>query len=406
MVSVKEPQLSTKNVDWKGLEKEVFMQVFKRAPLTLVRGKGMKVWDDEGKEYLDFVAGIAVTSLGHCHTVQVKALTKQANTLIQTSNLYYSIPQLQLAELLVKTSCLDRAFICNSGAEAVEGAIKLARRYGKVNLDGAYEIITTHDSFHGRTLATTAATGQNAFQEPYTPLPTGFVNVAYNNIESIKSATSKLTCAIMLEPIQGEGGVNVPDEDYLKKVREWCDEKGILLILDEVQTGIGRTGTLYAYQQFGIEPDIMTIAKGLGGGVPIGAFLAKEHACAFKVGEHGSTFGGNPLVCATAFAVLSYIIENNIPSHVEEMGKYLEEGLKKLASKHSIITEIRGKGLLLAVKFSDTIAEPVMLACLEKGLLVNKIKPDALRFMPPLIVGKKDIQKALGILEKVIEERQ
>ncbi|MCX6002768.1 MAG: aminotransferase class III-fold pyridoxal phosphate-dependent enzyme, partial [Chloroflexi bacterium] len=234
------------------------MPVFKRNTLTLVRGKGMKVWDDTGKEYLDFVGGLAVTSLGHCHPVLVNAVTKQAATLIQTSNLYYTVPQLQLAELLVKTSCLDRVFIGNSGAEAVEGAMKLARRYGKIKLDGAYEIITTHESFHGRTLATTAATGQNKFQEPYTPLPTGFVNVTFNDVEAIKRATTKLTCAVMLEPIQGEGGVNVPDDDYLAKVRSWCDEKGLLLILDEIQTGIGRTGSLYAYQQYGVEPDIMT----------------------------------------------------------------------------------------------------------------------------------------------------
>ena len=398
--------MSTNKTDWAELEKKIFVPVFKRVPVTLVRGKGTKVWDSEGKEYLDFVAGIAVTSLGHCHPVLVKALTKQAKTLIQTSNLYYSVPQLQLAELLVNSSCLDRAFIGNSGAEAVEGAIKLARRYGKVKLDGAYEIITTNDSFHGRTLATTAATGQNKMQEPYTPLPTGFVNVPYNDIEAIKAATTKLTCAVMLEPVQGEGGVNVPADDYLKKVRAWCDKKGILLVLDEVQTGVGRTGSLYAYQQYGIEPDIMAIAKGLGGGVPIGAFLSKEHACVFKRGEHGSTFGGNPLICAAAFAVLSYIIEKNVPDHVSKMGRYLEDGLKKLAAKHDMITEIRGKGLLLAVKFKEEIAESLMLACLENGLLVNNVKPNALRLMPALIVTKKDIDMALQILDKVLKERQ
>ncbi len=398
--------MSIKNTNWQELEKKVFMPVFKRAPVTLVRGKGMKVWDDTGKEYLDFVAGIAVTSLGHCHPVLVKALTEQAATLIQTSNLYYTVPQLQLAELLVKTSCLDRVFIGNSGAEAVEGAIKLARRYGKLKLDGAYEIITTHESFHGRTLATTAATGQNKFQEPYTPLPTGFVNVPFNDIEAIKKATTKLTCAVMLEPIQGEGGVNVPDDDYLRKVRAWCDEKGLLLILDEVQTGIGRTGSLYAYQQYGVEPDIMTLAKGLGGGVPIGAFLAKEAACVFKPGEHGSTFGGNPLVCAAAYAVLSYIIDNRIPGHVQKVGSYLYDGLEKLAGKYDAITGVRGKGLLLAVGLKDEISADLVLKCLEKGLLVNNVKPDALRLMPPLVVTEKDIRKALDILDKVFKERQ
>jgi len=398
--------LSINNTNWQELEKKVFMPVFKRTPVTLVRGKGMKVWDDTGKEYLDFVAGIAVTSLGHCHPVLVNALTKQAATLIQTSNLYYTIPQLQLAELLVKTSCLDRVFIGNSGAEAVEGAMKLARRYGKLKLDGAYEIITTHESFHGRTLATTAATGQNKFQEPYTPLPTGFVNVPFNDVEAIKKATTRLTCAVMLEPIQGEGGVNVPDDDYLRKVRAWCDEKGLLLILDEIQTGIGRTGSLYAYQQYGVEPDIMTLAKGLGGGVPIGAFLAKEAACVFKQGEHGSTFGGNPLVCAAGYAVLSYIIDNHIPGHVQKVGSYLYDGLVNLAGKYDAITGVRGKGLLLALGLKDEISADLVLKCMEKGLLVNNVKPDALRLMPPLVVTEKEIRKALDILDKVFKERQ
>jgi len=382
------------------------MQLARRWPVTIVRGRGMKVWDDAGGEYLDFVAGIAVTSLGHCHPVIVKALARQAKTLIQMSNMYYTVPQLQLAELLVKTSCLDRVFICNSGAEANEGAIKLARRYGKLKLDGAYEIITTNESFHGRTLATTAATGQYQFQEPYTPLPTGFINVDYNDIEAIKAATNKLTCAVMLEPIQGEGGVNMPADDYLKKVRTWCDEKGLLLILDEVQTGIGRTGTLYAYQQYGAEPDIMTLAKGLGGGVPIGAFLAKEQACVFKIGEHGTTFGGNPLVCATAFDVLKYIIRKDLAGHAGRMGGYLCNGLKDLAADYKVIKEVRGKGLMVAVQFNGEIAEPVVLACLERGLILNKVKPDVIRFIPPLIVKEKEIDRALGVLGKVLKERQ
>ena len=398
--------MSTVNKNWQELEKQVYMQLAKRWPVTIVRGKGMKVWDDAGREYLDFVAGIAVTSLGHCHPVIVKALARQSKTLIQMSNMYYTVPQLQLAELMVRTSCLDRVFICNSGAEANEGAIKLARRYGKLKRDGAYEIITTHESFHGRTLATTAATGQNQFQEPYTPLPTGFVNVVYNDIETIKAATNKLTCAVMLEPIQGEGGVNMPADDYLKKVRAWCDEQGLLLILDEVQTGIGRTGTLYAYQYYGAEPDIMTLAKGLGGGVPIGAFLAKEKACVFKIGEHGTTFGGNPLVCATAFDVLNYIIRNDLAGHAGRMGEYLCNGLRGLASQYKVIKEVRGKGLLVAVQFNDEIAESVVLACLERGIIMNKAKPDVARFIPPLIVKEKDIDRALDVLGKVLKERQ
>lgn len=398
--------MSTVNKNWQELEKQVYMQLARRWPVTIVRGKGMKVWDDAGREYLDFVAGIAVTSLGHCHPVIVKALARQAKTLIQMSNMYYTVPQLQLAELLVKASCLDRVFICNSGAEANEGAIKLARRYGKLKLDGAYEIITTNESFHGRTLATTAATGQYQFQEPYTPLPTGFINVDYNDIEAIKAATNKLTCAVMLEPIQGEGGVNMPADDYLKKVRAWCDEKGLLLILDEVQTGVGRTGTLYAYQQYGAEPDIMTLAKGLGGGVPIGAFLAKEQACVFKIGEHGTTFGGNPLVCATAFDVLKYIIRKDLAGHAGRMGEYLCNGLKDLAADYKVIKEVRGKGLMVAVQFNGEIAEPVVLACLERGLILNKVKPDVIRFIPPLIVKEKEIDRALDVLGRVLKERQ
>ena len=398
--------MSIGNKNWQELEKQVYMQLAKRWPVTIVRGNGMKVWDDTGREYLDFVAGIAVTSLGHCHPVIVKALARQAKTLIQMSNMYYTVPQLQLAELLVRTSCLDRVFICNSGAEANEGAIKLARRYGKLKRDGAYEIITTHESFHGRTLATTAATGQNQFQEPYTPLPTGLVNVDYNDIGAIKAATNKLICAVMLEPIQGEGGVNVPADDYLKKVRAWCDEQGLLLILDEVQTGIGRTGTLYAYQHYGAEPDIMTLAKGLGGGVPIGAFLAKEQACVFKIGEHGTTFGGNPLVCAVAFDVLDYIISQDLAGHTGRMGEYLCNGLRKLAADHKVIKEVRGKGLLVALQFNSEIAESVVLACLDKGIIVNKVKPDVIRFIPPLIVKEKDIDRALEVLGSVLKERQ
>ena len=398
--------MSTENTDWKALEKKVYMQLANRWPVTIVRGRGMKVWDDAGKEYLDFVAGIAVTSLGHCHPVIVKALGRQAKTLIQMSNMYYTVPQLQLAELMVRTSCLDRVFIGNSGAEANEGAIKLARRYGKLKLDGAYEIITAHESFHGRTLATTAATGQNQFQKPYTPLPTGFVNVDFNDMAAIRAATTRLTCAIMLEPIQGEGGVNMPADDYLKQVRAWCDEKGLLLILDEVQTGIGRTGTLYAYQQYGIEPDIMTLAKGLGGGVPIGAFLAKERACVFKTGEHGTTFGGNPLVCATAFDVLSYIIDNRIPDHAGRMGEYLGSRLRRLAAEYGVIKEVRGKGLIFAVQFSREIAADVVQACLEKGVILNKAKADVIRLIPPLIVGKKEIDRAIEVLDTVLKERK
>jgi len=360
------------------------------------------VWDDNGREYLDFVAGWAVNSLGHSHPVVAKALAEQAHTLIQVSNQFYTIPQLQLAELLVQHSCLDKVFISNSGAEANEGAVKLARRYGKLNRKGAYEVISATGSFHGRTLSMVAASGQAKHQEPYQPLPAGFVNVEYNNIAAIKSATTDQTCAILLEPLQGEGGVNIPDDGYLKTVREWCDEKGILLILDEVQTGIGRLGTLFAYEQHGIEPDIMTLAKGLGSGVPIGAIMVKESANVFVPGDHGSTFGGNPLVCAAAYATLKYVIDNNIAGNVKKVGQYFIGRLEELKKKYSFVTDVRGRGLLLAIEFDREIADDLLKACLENGLLVNRLNPSALRFMPPLIIGNGEVDEAISILDKVL----
>ncbi len=389
---------------WQELEQKLFLRTFSRVPLTLVRGQGARVWDEQGKVYLDFVGGWAVDSLGHCPPVVVEALQKQAKTLIQTSNQFYTIPQIELAQLLIENSCLDRIFLCNSGAEANEGAVKLARRYGKLRLNGAYEIITTYRAFHGRTLAMTAATGQNKFQEPYTPLPDGFVTVEYNNIEAIKRATTAQTCGVILEPIQGEGGVNVPSDGYLKEVVSWCHEKGILFILDEIQTGIGRTGTLFAYEQYGVEPDIMTLAKGLGSGVPIGAFLAKESCSVFSHGEHGSTFGGNPLVCAAAYATVKHIIDNDIPGKVKRVGKYFMTKLEGLKREFVFITQVRGRGVLIALEFNSEIAEEMVMACLKKGLLVNKVKPTTLRFMPPLIINEKDVDEAVDILENALEE--
>ena len=398
--------MSNEMKNWQELEEKLFMRTVKRMPVTLVRGKGARVWDDKGREYLDFVGGWAVNSLGHCHPVVVKALTDQAKTLIQTSNQFYTVPQVQLAELLVTNSCLDRVFFCNSGAEANEGATKLARRYGKLHLNGAHNIITTFNSFHGRTLAMVAATGQGKFQEPYIPLPDGFVNVNYNDVEAIKKATTAQTCAVMVEPIQGEGGVNVPDDNYLKEIRSWCDQKGILLILDEIQTGVGRIGTLFGYEQYGVEPDIMTLAKGLGSGVPIGAILAKEKASVFVPGDHGSTFGGNPLVCAASFATMQYIIAHDIPGRVRQLEQYFKAGLGKLKEKFASIAEVKGKGLLLAVVFDSDIADGLVLACLGKGLLINRVKPNTLRFIPPLIITEKDIDKALNILEETLNTRK
>jgi acetylornithine/N-succinyldiaminopimelate aminotransferase len=378
------------------------MNVTERVPLTIVRGQGARVWDENGREYLDFVGGWAVNSLGHCHPVLTRAITEQAQLLIQTSNQFYTIPQIRLAELLVQNSCLDKVFFSNSGAEANEGAVKLARRYGQLNLGGAYEVITTSGSFHGRTLAMLAATGQAKFQKPFPPLPTGFANVEYNNIEAIKSATTDKTCAVMVEPIQGEGGVNLPHDSYLPAIRAWCDQKGILFILDEIQTGVGRTGTLFAYEQYAVEPDIMTLAKGLGSGVPIGAILAKNKASVFAPGEHGSTFGGNPLACAAGYATVKFIIDNDIPGKVKAVGQYLIDRLQSMKQKFPLITDVRGRGLLVAMEFSSDIAQSLVMACLERGLLVNKLKPNAVRFIPPLIIGNKEIDEALVILDKAL----
>ncbi|MBI2866626.1 MAG: aspartate aminotransferase family protein [Chloroflexi bacterium] len=388
---------------WHELGSRYLMNTIKRFPATMVRGQGVRLWDDQGREYLDFVSGWAVTSLGHAHPAMVEAITRQAQLLTQSSLYHYTVPQVQLAELLVKRSGLDRAFFCNSGAEAVEGAMKLARKYAKTHRNGAYEVISALNSFHGRTLAMTAATGQARYQEPYTPMPAGFINVLYNSIEAIKAATTEKTCAVLLEPIQGEGGVNVPDEDYLQQVRAWCDERGLLLILDEVQTGIGRTGTLFACEQFGVLPDIMTLAKGLGGGFPIGAFLAREHCSVFVPGDHGSTYGGNPLACAVAYAVVSYVLEHDLPGHVRQLGSHFMSRLLELQERFPMVSDVRGRGLLLAMEFRRDIADELQLACLERGLIVNRLKPNAIRFMPALIITGAEVDEGVDIVRSALE---
>ena len=387
------------NSKWFEEESKYYMPTFKRLPVTFVRGKGNLLWDDNGKEYLDFVSGWAVNSLGHCHPVVADAVCEQVATLIHTSNSYYTIPQLKLAKLLAENSFADEVFFCNSGAEATEGAVKLARRYGHRHLNGAYEVITALGSFHGRTLAMIAASGQKRHQDPYTPVPAGFVNVEFNSIDALKSATTDKTCAVMLEPVQGEGGVNIANRKYMQEVRKWCDEKGILLILDEVQTGIGRTGKLFAYMHYDIEPDIIALAKGMGSGMPIGAIAAKKSASAFQAGEHGSTFGGNPVTCAASAATVSYIIENKLPAHAWEMGNYFSQGLDTLQKRCNVISEHHGLGLLRALYLNIDIADQVVLKCLEHGLLVNRLKPNAIRFMPSLIVTQEEINKCLDLLE-------
>ncbi len=384
------------------LAQKYMMNFINRIPLTFVKGKGLKLWDENGKEYLDFVGGWAVDSLGHCHPVLSQALCEQSQTLIQVSNHYYTVPMGKLAELLVKNSCMDKVFFSNSGAEANEGAVKLARRYGALKLNGAYEVITSLNSFHGRTLAMVAATGQAKFQKPYLPLPAGFVHVEYNNIEALKKATTEKTCAVMLEPVQGEGGVIIPSENYLKEVREWCSQKGILFILDEIQTGMGRLGKLFGYQVFGVEPDVMTLAKGIGSGVAIGVIMATERASVFAPGDHGTTFGGNPLACAAGYAVTSYIIENSIPDNAAAMGTYLITELGKLKDKYKVISNVRGCGLLIAIELSSDVAEKITYSCLDKGLVINFLKSNMLRIIPPLIINRNEIDQGIRILDEVL----
>jgi len=385
----------TTTEQWKELESEYYMFLVRRQPMVLERGEGARVWDVEGKEYLDFTSGWAVNNAGHCNEAIADAISVQARTLVQTSNQFYTIPQLKLAKILVENSCLDKIFICNSGAEANEGAIKLAKKYGKKNKDGAYEIITALNSFHGRTMMNVSATGQPHYQELFQPIPTGFKHVPYDDLEEVKKATTDNTVAVMIEPVQGEGGVNIPSDGYLHGVRDWCDKNNMLLIFDEVQTGLGRLGTLFGYESFGVEPDIITLAKGLGGGVPIGAFLAKNSACAFDPGDHGSTFGGNPLTCAAAHASTNYLIENDVAKNAAKMGEYLGEGLKRLKDNYEFITEVRGMGLLWAVEFDSEITPSVITGCNEAGLLMNPMRPNAVRLMPVLTITEDEIDEAL-----------
>jgi len=380
---------------WQERESRVYMTTGRRTPLTIVRGEGLRVWDDSGNEYLDYVGGWAVDTLGHCHPTIVRALEEQGKTLLQTSNQFYTIPQVLLAELLTENSCMSRVYVCNSGAEANEGSVKLARKYGRLNRNGAYEIITALNSFHGRTLAMVSATGQPSHQDAFQPIPEGFVNVPYDDIEAIKAATRDKTCAVMLEMLQGEAGVVVPDGDYLRQVRQWCDQQGLLLILDEIQTGIGRLGTLFGYEQTGIEPDIMSLAKGLGGGVPIGAFLAKEEAAVFTPGDHGSTYGGNALTCAVAHAVVSHVINEHVLENVRVQGQRLSQGLERLQAEFPFIAEVRGEGLLIGVQFTKEVAAELLMASLREGLLLNSPRPNVLRFMPPLVISEAEVDEGL-----------
>ena len=380
------------------------MNTYKRFPLVLVKGSGAKVWDVNGKEYLDFVAGIAVCNLGHSHPQVIAAVKEQLEKLTHISNLYYIEPQAQLAHLLVENSFADKVFFCNSGAEANEAAIKLARKFAHENLGGdKFELITMKNSFHGRTMATITATGQEKFQFGFTPLLEGFTYVPFNDLQALEAAISEKTCGIMVEPIQGEGGVNIPDAQYLLKVREICDRHKILLIVDEVQTGMGRTGKLFAYEHSGIKPDIMTLAKALGNGFPVGAMLATDRiAQAFTPGNHASTFGGNPLAMAAAKATVKTILQEGVLENCQKVGDYFLSQLKKLRQKHNIISEIRGKGLMLAVELSIE-ADDIVNKCLHRGLLINSTGGKTIRFVPPLIITAQDVDQAIKVLDDVME---
>jgi len=384
----------------------VLMPTYAPSPISIVRGRGSRVYDLEGREYLDFVAGIAVNSLGHAHPDLVAAIQKQAQHLLHASNLYYTEPQVKLAKALVDHSFAKKVFFCNSGAEANEAAIKLARRYAhqKYGPD-RYEIITMLNSFHGRTMATLTATGQEKVQKGFEPLVPGFRYVPLNDLPELEKALSSKTAAVMLEPVQGEGGVHVADRTYLKGLRELCRQQDVLLVFDEVQTGMGRTGTLFAYEQLGVHPDIMTLAKGLGGGVPIGACLATDEvAAAFSPGAHASTFGGNPLSCAAALAVLRVLLEGRVLEQSRRMGDYLAKGLLDLKDRLQIVKDVRGLGLLQGMELTIE-GKPVVDDCLARGLLINCTMERVLRFVPPLIITQHEIDRLLDTLSQVLIKR-
>ena len=389
------------------IEKEAMYHIstYKRFPVVFVRGFGSSLWDTEGKEYLDFVGGLGVCSVGHCHPNVVNSIRKSAGQLMHVSNLFYTIPQIELAERLAEISFGDKVFFCNSGAEANEGAIKLARKYSKTKHgEDKYEIITAYRSFHGRTFKTLAATGQPDKQKPFEPLPPGFRHVHLNDLKELQDAITEKTGAILLEPIQGEGGVYECDREYLKQVREICDSKGLLLILDEVQTGLGRTGAMFAYEHYGIEPDILSLAKGLAGGLPIGCLIAKaDVAEAFEYGDHATTFGGGVIPCSAALTVLRIIEEECLIQTAAVLGSYLKDKLECWKTEFSI-KEIRGKGLMIGVELEKDIAPQVVGKCLEKGVLLNNIGKNIIRFLPPLCITREEMDKGLEVLETVLRE--
>ncbi len=389
--------------NWMHRADKVVMHTYGRLPLVLVKGAGCRVWDDAGKEYLDFVAGLAVCNLGHAHPAVAQAAAAQLTQLVHVSNIYYTTPMVELAELLVQKSFADRVFFANSGAEANEGAIKLCRRYSHDKYGpGRYRIISALNSFHGRTMATLTATGQEKFQKGFEPLLEGFAYVPFNDLGALEQAVDDTVCAVLLEPIQGEGGVCLPDPDYLKGVRRLCDEKKLLLILDEVQVGLGRTGKLFAHEHYGITPDVMTLAKALAGGLPMGALLATEEvAAAFVPGTHASTFGAGPVIAAAAKTAVGLLSDEKLLAGVRDKGEYVKKALSQLQAKYPFIKEVRGLGLIWGLEL-DREGAPLVNACLERGLLVNCTQGNVIRLLPPLIVETAELDRGLGILEEAL----
>ncbi len=387
------------------LDSKYYMNTFgARSPICFEYGKGMMLYDLKGRQYRDFLGGIAVNALGYGHPALVEAVRSQAEKLIHCSSLYYIEAQARLAQMLAENSCADRIFFANSGAEANEGAIKLARIYfNKKDMPEKFGIITLKKSFHGRTLTTVAATGQEKYQKPYAPLIPGFKHVPINDLDALKSAIDNETCAIMMELVQGESGVHPLDSNYVRAVRKICDENGLLLIFDEIQTGMGRTGKLFAYECYGVEPDIFTLAKALGGGVPIGALCAKESvAQAFAPGDHGSTFGGNPLACAAGLAVMQTLLAEKLPECAEKMGNYLREKLLAMKQRFSIIKDVRGRGLMIGIELGQDRALEVKNMLFEKGFLVGSVGTGVIRLLPPLIITKDDIDIFTEALEQIL----
>jgi acetylornithine/N-succinyldiaminopimelate aminotransferase len=382
----------------------VMASTYSRFPIVLVEGKGCTLKDSAGRTYTDFVAGIAVCNLGHAHDGIAQAVAAQARRLVHVSNLYYSEPQIQLAQWLVEHSFADRVFFCNSGAEANEAAIKLARKYFKDRgAPNRFRIITMEGSFHGRTMATLTATGQAKIRKGFEPLLEGFDTVPFNDLQAVREAMTEETCAVMVEPIQGEGGVQCPARGYLEGLRELCDQEGVLLIFDEVQTGMGRTGKLFAYEHFGMTPDIMTLAKALANGLPMGAMLAREEVAeAFTPGSHASTFGGTPLVATAALTTVKTLLDEGVLENCERVGEYFRERLRRLQSKYAFIREVRGKGLLIGLDLTcDGIS--IVKACMERGFLINCTQQHILRFIPPLIIKEEDIDSLVACLDSVFE---